>query len=87
MNPIIGGVPIGRRSPRQRGPSSTPIHREAAEQTAHRLALEVERLRGEGIGTLQGLARALTGRGVPTPSGTGAWTHTTVARVLARAMA
>jgi hypothetical protein len=57
----------------------------AAAQAAHRLALEVERLRGEGVGTLQGLARALSGRGVPTPSGASVWTHTTVARVLARA--
>jgi DNA invertase Pin-like site-specific DNA recombinase len=59
--------------------------RQAAERAAHRLALEVERLRGEGVVTLGGLARALTGRRVPTPSGIGAWTHTTVARVLARA--
>jgi DNA invertase Pin-like site-specific DNA recombinase len=59
----------------------------AAERAAHRLALEVERLRGEGVSTLQGLARALTDRGVPTPSGTGVWTHTTVAGVLARAAA
>ena len=33
------------------------------------------------------MARALTARGVPTPSGGGAWTHTTVARVMARAAA
>ncbi len=59
--------------------------RVAAERTAHRLALEVERLRGEGVASLGGLARALTGRGVPTPSGAGAWTHTTVARMLTRA--
>jgi DNA invertase Pin-like site-specific DNA recombinase len=57
----------------------------AAAQAAHRLALEVERLRREGVGTLRGLARALTERGVPTPGGGGTWTHTTVARVLARA--
>ncbi|MBC4018898.1 recombinase family protein [Siccirubricoccus deserti] len=31
------------------------------------------------------MARRLTERGVPTPRGSGAWTHTTVARVLARA--
>jgi DNA invertase Pin-like site-specific DNA recombinase len=57
----------------------------AAAQAAHRLALEVERLRREGVGTLQRLARALSGRGVPTPSAVGVWTHTTVARVLAQA--
>ena len=58
---------------------------EAADRAAHRLALEVERLRGEGITSLGGLARALTERGMPTPRGGGAWTHTTVARVLTRA--
>jgi hypothetical protein len=39
---------------------------------------------GEGITTYQGLARALTKRGVATPRGGGIWTHTTVARVLER---
>jgi DNA invertase Pin-like site-specific DNA recombinase len=69
------------------GPDSAAAavaRRAAAEGAAHRLALDVERLRGEGVSTLQGLARALTSRGVPTLSGTGAWTHTTVARMLAR---
>jgi DNA invertase Pin-like site-specific DNA recombinase len=59
----------------------------AAEQAAHRLALEVERLRAEGITGQAAMARALNERGVPVPSGRGAWTHTTVARVLARAAA
>jgi DNA invertase Pin-like site-specific DNA recombinase len=59
--------------------------REAAERAAHRLALEVERLRAEGIVAHAALARALTERGVRTPRGGVAWTHTTVARVLARA--
>jgi hypothetical protein len=51
---------------------------------AHRLALEIEALRAEGISAHQGLARALMERGVPTPRGSGIWTHTTVARLLAR---
>jgi DNA invertase Pin-like site-specific DNA recombinase len=59
--------------------------REAAARTAHRLLLEVERLRGEGVvASHAALARALTARGVPTPRGGAAWTHTTVARVLGR---
>jgi DNA invertase Pin-like site-specific DNA recombinase len=58
--------------------------RGAAEQAAHRLALEVATLRAEGVVGQAAMARALTERGVPTPRGTGAWTHTTVARVLAR---
>src|SRR4051794_15399394 len=59
--------------------------RVVAEQAAHRLALEVERLRADGVVGQAALARALNDRGVPVPSGRGAWTHTTVARVMARA--
>jgi resolvase-like protein/recombinase len=58
---------------------------DAADRAAHRLLLEVGRLRAEaGVASLQGLARALTERGVPTPRGSDTWTHTTVARLLAR---
>ena len=55
-----------------------------ATRTAHRLALELEALRADGIATHAGMARALTLRGVVTPRGDGTWTHTTVARVLER---
>ena len=58
--------------------------REAAEQAAHRLSLDLERLRADGATSNAALARALNQHGVPTPTGAGAWTHTTVARVLAR---
>ena len=61
--------------------------RESAERTGHRLALEVEALRSAGVSTMAGLAQALTERGVPTPRGSSVWTHTTVARVLARTAA
>ncbi|MGK7865552.1 recombinase family protein [Falsiroseomonas sp. E2-1-a4] len=69
------------------GPDSSAAalaRRQTAEQAAHRLHLEVERLRDEGVLGQAALARALNERGVPTPRGQGAWTHTTVARVLAR---
>jgi DNA invertase Pin-like site-specific DNA recombinase len=59
----------------------------AAERAAHRLLLEVEALRDEGITSMQGLARALTERRVPTPGGGGTWTHTTVARLRHRTSA
>jgi DNA invertase Pin-like site-specific DNA recombinase len=59
--------------------------RRAAERAAHRLALEVARLREEGVTGQAAMARALNLRGVQVPSGRGAWTHTTVARVMARA--
>ena len=57
---------------------------EEAERTAHRLWLEIERLRRDGVSTMIGLARALTDRGVPTPRERRVWTHTTVARLVAR---
>jgi DNA invertase Pin-like site-specific DNA recombinase len=59
--------------------------REAAERAAHRLRLEVERLHAQGVVAMAAVAWALSERGVPTPRGSAAWTHTTVARLLARA--
>jgi DNA invertase Pin-like site-specific DNA recombinase len=84
------GVALGGdRGHRPRVPPDAAVavraRQEAAERAAHRLLLEVERLRREGIASLQGLARALTERGVPTPRRGAVWTHTTVARLLARA--
>jgi DNA invertase Pin-like site-specific DNA recombinase len=69
------------------GPDSgaaTFVRRVTAERAAHRLLLEVDRLRGEGVTSRQGLARALTKLGVPTPRDGKMWTHTTVGRLLAR---
>jgi hypothetical protein len=73
------------------GPAAGPdaaaaalARREAAERTAHRLVLEVERLRAEGIEGQAAMARALDERGVPTQQGRWAWTYTTVARVMSR---
>jgi DNA invertase Pin-like site-specific DNA recombinase len=43
--------------------------RVAAERAAHRLLLEVERLRHTGTTSMRGLARALTERGILTPLG------------------
>ena len=58
--------------------------RDAAGRVAHRLALEMERLRAEGIGGQAALARELTERRIPTPGGSAVWTHTTVARIAGR---
>ena len=69
------------------GPDSVAAavaRRMAAERAAHRLLLEVDRLREEGVTSRQALARALTERGVPTPRDGKVWTHTTVERLLAR---
>jgi DNA invertase Pin-like site-specific DNA recombinase len=73
------------RPPRPPCAAAASSRAEQATRTAHRLALEVEALRAEGITTHAGLARALTARGVPTASGGLSWTHTTVAWALAKA--
>jgi DNA invertase Pin-like site-specific DNA recombinase len=67
--------------------AAAQARREAAERTAHRLVLEMERLRAEGFASHAALARALNRCGVPTSRGGSVWTHTTVARVLARVYA
>ena len=64
--------------------AATRVRREGAERAAHRLMLEVTALRDAGVSTMQGLAAALTERGVPALRGGAVWTHTTVARLLAR---
>ena len=56
-----------------------------AERGAHRLALEVEAERAAGAVSMAEVAQGLNRRGIPTPRGSGSWTHTTVARVMARA--
>ena len=58
-----------------------------AAQAAHRLLPALDGLRAERHISHAALARALNAQGLPTPKGRGAWTHTTVARVLARAAA
>jgi DNA invertase Pin-like site-specific DNA recombinase len=69
------------------GPDSVAAavaRRVAADRAAHRLLLEVDRLRAEGVTSRQALARTLTERSVPTPQGGATWTHTTVGRLLTR---
>jgi hypothetical protein len=64
--------------------AATVARRMAAKRAAHRLLLEVDRLRDAGVTSMQALARSLTERGVPTPQGGVTWTHTTVGRLLKR---
>ncbi|GGJ43099.1 recombinase family protein [Neoroseomonas lacus] len=82
---VLGGDRGFRPASGPDAAAAAVARREAANQTAHRLHLELERSRAEGVVGLAELARALTDRGVPTPRGGMAWTHTTVARVLTRA--
>jgi DNA invertase Pin-like site-specific DNA recombinase len=82
---VVLGGDRGWRPPKPPCASAAAQARqEEATRSAHRLALELEALRGEGVTTNAGIAGALMERGVPTPRGGAAWTHTTVARVVAR---
>jgi hypothetical protein len=57
---------------------------ERANQHAADVASTVKSLQAAGITSLVGIAAALTARGIPTPSGRGAWHAFQVSRVLAR---
>lgn len=65
--------------------AAAEARKQVADHAAHRIAAAISDIRGElGEGaSLQAVARALTGRGVPTPRG-GEWTATAVRRALAR---
>lgn len=54
-----------------------------AAEHAHSVAGDVAELRGQGVTSLEGLARALNDRGVAAPRG-GQWHPTSVSRLLAR---
>ncbi len=45
----------------------------------------IAEVRAAGVATLSGIAKALTARGVPTPSGRGTWSPATVMRLDRRA--
>ena len=81
---VLGGDRGYRPSAGPCAAAAAKSRAEEADRTAHRLLLELATLRDAGVETHQGLARALTERGVPTPRGALTWTHTTVARLVAR---
>jgi len=81
---VLGGDRGYRPSAGPCAAAAAVMRGEVAVRTAHRLSLEIDSLRQEGVTTLVGLARRLTERGVPTPRGGPVWTHTTVARALGR---
>lgn len=81
---VLGGD-RGYRPPAAPSAASAAVARaEEADRTAHRVRIEIERLRRNGVRTLVGLARELTALSVPTPRQGRVWTHTTVARVMGR---
>ncbi|MDN3564605.1 hypothetical protein QWZ14_09540 [Paeniroseomonas aquatica] len=60
------------------GPDATLVgvaRRKVAEQAAHRVAIDIERLREGSVTSHAAMARALNERGVPVPSGRGTWTY------------
>ena len=67
------------------GKASGAARSQAADHAAFRVMGAIREAREAGATSLHQIAAALTARGVPTPSGSGAWTATAVRRVLARA--
>jgi DNA invertase Pin-like site-specific DNA recombinase len=66
------------------GRASAAARGQAADRAAFRVAAAIEEARQAGAVSLRQIAAGLTERGVPTPSGEGAWTATAVRRVIAR---
>src|SRR4030081_3175008 len=62
---VLGGDRGYRPGKGPDGGAAPAARREAAERAAHRLLLELDRLRGEGVVSRQAVARGLTDRGVP----------------------
>ncbi|GJD33999.1 recombinase family protein [Methylobacterium aerolatum] len=63
---------------------ATALRQRKADHAAFAVLPIIERLRGEGVTSLGGLAKRLNEAGQPTPRGAGEWTATAVKRVLAR---
>ncbi len=82
---VLGGDRGYRPAAAPSAAAAAVMRADEADRTAHRVRIEIERLRRNGTTTLVGLARELTELGVPTPGRGCAWTHTTVARVIGRA--
>jgi len=67
------------------GKASGEARAKAADRAAFRVSAAIQEAREAGATSLHRIAAALTDRGIPTPSGSGAWTATAVRRVIARA--
>ena len=84
---VLGGDRGYRPSAAPSAVAATAARADEADRTAHRVLIEIERLRRSGTTTLIGLARELTALGISTPGQGSAWTHTTVTRLIGRAQA
>lgn len=83
------GVKLGNPTLRAGSPdaarAAAQAKARAADARAADLAPILASIRAAGVTTLEGVATALTARGIPTPSGRGAWHPATVARLERRA--
>lgn len=79
------GVKLGNPSlqagTRDAARAAAAVKSAKAKAHAADLAPVVAEIRAAGVGTLTGVAKALTARGIPTPSGRGGWQATQVARI------
>lgn len=64
--------------------AAVAARRDAADERARDIAPIIEELRESGVTSINGLARALTERGVPTARGSNTWSPTQLSRILAR---
>lgn len=81
---VLGG---DRGYPPKAVPAATTAaqaRRDIVELVTNGLLLEVEQVRTASVTSQSAIARAVNKKGVPVPSGHGAWTHTTVARVISK---
>jgi DNA invertase Pin-like site-specific DNA recombinase len=83
------GVKLGGdRGHRRQDPTKARAARaRRADARALDLAPVVAEIRAAGVTSNAGIARELTGRGIPTPAGRGTWGHQQVANLLARVAA
>ncbi|MBR0648757.1 recombinase family protein [Roseomonas terrae] len=81
---VLGGDRGYRPTVGPDGTAAARARRKLAAQTAHRLHLQIGEPHPGDVPSFSAMARSLNERGVPTPKGTGAWTHTSVARIVRR---
>jgi len=79
----LGNPNLRAGTPDQARAAAAAKSRQARGRAADLSPVLIE-IRAAGVTTLEGMARALTARGVPTPSGRGAWYPATVGRIEAR---
>jgi DNA invertase Pin-like site-specific DNA recombinase len=82
----LGNPRLMPGNPEQARRAAAAKSAQAASRAADLLPVLTE-IRAAGVTTLTGIAKALTARGVPTPSGRGTWSPATVMRLERRQVA